>query len=135
MDAKPVTFSTSFAVLQTSCHLTDSLHPLATQTSSVISGTSGTILFNCELDEAAFFVVNTGLATPVFTLPLGYTELTIVQHVPQATKCSVGSQLTSNQPFNFAQRGSFDYCAVYANPPLSGLASFDLVWSSATNGQ
>jgi hypothetical protein len=116
----------SFGILHTSCHDTSHLRPLSTI--PIVIGTSGTILFNCG-DDPAFVVDNPGIATPIFSLPQGYSKLTIVSHVVGNTACQIGSALVSNQHVNFTRRTSFDYCAAYSNPPLDGLASFTLTWT------
>ena len=123
------TGGSTFAVLVTSCHLTAHLHPLTVGAPTVIAGTSGTILFRCEENEAAFNVTNTGMATPHFSLPLGYTKLTTVKHSPNANTCSEGTRIVSDTAFTFRTRGGLDYCALYSNVPVSGLASFALTWS------
>lgn len=119
------TFSISpFASLTTTC---TTLTPSA---AAVLSGSSGMIRFACGVNPA-LTVGGAGLAKPLFTLPTGYTELTVVAHVSSGTTCSPGSLLVSSVAFNFALTGSFDYCALYSNAPASGLASFTLTWMKA----
>lgn len=119
------TFSVSpFAFLTTAC---TTLTPSA---AAVLSGSSGMIRFACGVNPA-LTVSRSGLAKPLFTLPGGYTTLTIVAHVPGGTTCSPGSLLVSSVAFNFASIGSFDYCALYSNAPASGLTSFTLTWMKA----
>jgi hypothetical protein len=71
------------------------------------------------------------LVSPVFTLPTGYTALTIVDQASDGTTCIPGHPLASRVAFDFTQPGSFDYCALYSNAPASGLASFTLTWMKA----
>ncbi len=123
-----LTGASPFDILTTSCHTTDRVHPLTANPTNVPSGSSGTILFTCSGD-AAFIVQKPGLATPHFTLPAGYTALTIVVHVPGVTSCSPRSVLVSGEPFSFDERRGFDYCALYSDAPTTGLVSFTLTWS------
>jgi len=88
------------------------------------------IRFTCGVNPA-LTVGSAGLAKPLFTLPIGYTKLTIIAHTPGGMKCSQGSTLASNVAFNFALAGSFDYCALYSNAPANGLAPFTLTWMKA----
>ncbi len=127
----PISFvpsSSSFAILTTSCHLTGHFRPLTPGQSSVVAGSSGTILFDCDGDPA-FLVMNPGVATPYFSLPQGYTGLTIVAHVAGSSSCRLGSVLVPNHSVDFTKRNSFDYCAAYSSPPGSTLASFTLTWT------
>ena len=95
---------------------------------TVIPSGSGVILFTCG-DSPALIVGKSDRFRPFFTLPTGYTGLKIVNHVIGATDCNHGPILVSGQRFDLSGPGNFDYCAVYANAPSTGLASFKVTWS------
>jgi len=86
------------------------------------------ILFTCS-GSAAITVGKSDQFRPSFTLPTGYTDLRIVSHALGATTCNNGPILVSGQPFDLNGPGNFDYCAGYANAPITGLASFKVAWS------
>lgn len=117
-----VAASTPSSFLSTTCST------LTPATKSVVSGTSGTILFLCG-SAPGFSVVRPGSAIPNFYLPVGYKLLTIVAHVSGAKDCSLGRLLVSGQESSFSSTGDFDYCASYTNPLAQGLATFTLTWS------
>jgi hypothetical protein len=101
---------------------------LRSSQATVTAGSAGVILFTCS-GSAAITVGKSHQFRPSFTLPAGYTNLRIVSHALGATACNNGPVLVSGQPFDLNGPGNFDYCAGYANPPISGLASFKVAWS------
>ncbi len=118
---RPV-LSTDAPVITTTCTT------LTPNPARVTMRTSGTVLFTCGTGPAVT-ATHPGGAVPRFALSAGYTFLTIVAHRAGATSCIQGSTLISGQEFSFTGKGGFDYCALYANPPTAGLASFTLTWS------
>ena len=101
---------------------------LRSSQATVVAGGSGGILFSCG-GSAALTVGKSDRFRPFFTLPTGYTDLKIVNHDIGATDCDDGPVLVSGRPFDLSGPGNFDYCAVYANAPSTGLASFKVTWS------
>lgn len=111
--------------------LTTTCENLEASPAKVASGSSGTILFTCPQGKAAFTVAKRGKALPAFNLPMSYTALTIVAHVPGETKCAPGLSLVPNKSVSFSKlnvKTSFDYCASFSDAPSSGLAAFNLDW-------
>ncbi len=108
--------------------LTTTCENLEASPAKVASGNSGTILFTCPQGKAAFTVAKRGKALPEFNLPMSYTALTIVAHVPGETKCTLGLSLVPNKSVSFTSKTSFDYCASFSDAPSSGLAAFNLEW-------
>jgi hypothetical protein len=101
---------------------------LLSSQATVTAGGSGVILFTCS-GSAAITVGKSDQFRPSFTLPTGYTDLRIVSHALGATACNNGPVLVSGQPFDLNGPGNFDYCAGYANAPITGLSSFKVAWS------
>ncbi len=102
---------------------------LRSSQATVTAGGSGVILFTCG-GSSAITVGKSDQFRPSFTLPTGYTDLRIVSHDIGATACNNGPVLVSGRPFDLNGPGNFDYCAGYANAPITGLASFKVAWSN-----
>src|SRR5207249_12111330 len=104
---------------------------LTANTTQVAPGSSGTIMFSCGLAGSAIIVVHPGMALPNFSLPPGYSSLTI----SSSSICSSGVKLTSGSRIAFDTKsgtpptGNYNYCAFYSNAPKTGLASFKIIWS------
>ncbi len=111
--------------------LTTTCEDLEASPSTVVAGGSGTILFTCPHGSPALAAKKAVRAVPEFSLPAGYTGLSLVPHVSGQTKCTLGAPLVSNAGFGFSARGNFDYCASYSIAPASGLAPFTLEWKKA----
>jgi hypothetical protein len=101
---------------------------LRSSQATVTAGGFGTILFTCN-GSPAITVGKPDQFRPSFTLPTGYTDLRIVNHTLGATACNHGSILVSGQPLDLSGPGNFDYCAGYANAPITGLSPFKVLWS------
>ena len=100
--------------------------------SSIAQSSSGIAVFTCN-NRPALTVNAPGSATPSFTLPAGYTSLSIAQF-SGATYCfgSGTIALTSGQPVSFATVNSdYDYCASYVNAQSPSLATFQVNWNSS----
>jgi hypothetical protein len=128
--ASPLANGTRHASDDQNRTLTTKCRILRPSTTSVLAGSSGTILFTCG-GKAALKVLRNGQATPIFILPRGYRTLAITPHIAGATDCKSGQGLTSGQIFQFTKKATFDYCAAFSNPPSSGLSGFSLVWTVA----
>jgi hypothetical protein len=74
------------------------------------------------------FTSTGGTDTPSFTLPAGYTSLTITAFLNTNSPCTAGTALTSGTPIMIAA-GSYEYCLTYANPSSGTIPSFTIGWS------
>ena len=100
---------------------------LSVEGSIPATGTTGVIDFDCAGGVAAFSITtNPATATPTFTLPAGYTSLSVLPH-PAPPGC--GGQLTSGSPVTFAVGASSDYCA-NVDSSTAQLATFTITWNS-----
>lgn len=99
---------------------------LTASTTSITSGTSGSITLQCP-GPVAVFTSTGGPDTPSFTLPAGYTSLTITAFSNTNLPCTAGTALTSGTPIAIAP-GSYEYCLIYTNPS-SAIPSFTVSWS------
>ncbi len=106
---------------------------------SVSAGSTGTIRFSCGTSAAITpqpgpTCTNIECdATPTFTLPNGYTGLSLVApHVSGGCTFSLQT-MTSGTFFDFATANlgtfGYDYCASFANAPAGGLATFTVEWN------
>lgn len=112
------------AVLTTTCST------LTLSQTTVIAGTSGSIVARCDA-LPGITVASAGAATPSFNLPSGYTELGLFPDTG-SPYCSRGMpgfiELTSGISVSFDSAGQrFDYCLSYSSPTGS-LASFSVSW-------
>jgi len=104
---------------------------LTANLTQVSPGSSGTIIFSCGPASSAIIVVHPGMALPNFSLPPGYSSLTI----SPSPICASGIKLTSGSRIAFdtgpgtPPTGNYNYCASYSNAPETGLASFKVTWS------
>ena len=99
---------------------------------NIAQGTSGIAVFDCN-NQPALTIRAPGSATPSFTLPSGYSSLSIAQF-PGATYCfGAGAiTLTSGQPVSFATvNNAYDYCASYTSAQTPSLPTFQVSWSSS----
>ncbi len=102
-------------------------------------GSSGTVQFDCSGTAPtgttpAFHVLANGVMTPTFTLPPGYTGLSITSVPNTGIGGACGSfnrfaGLTSGVPITVGP-GDFDYCGDFSSAPSTGLATFDIMWSA-----
>jgi hypothetical protein len=100
---------------------------LTASPASIFSGTSGTITLQCP-GPVAVFTSTGGTDTPGFTLPSGYTSLTITAFVNTNLPCTAGTTLTSGVAIA-VPTGSYEYCLTYANPSSGTVAGFTISWS------
>ncbi len=115
---------------------------------SVAPGSSGGLFFGCAgvscttlcpLTGPGITVATDGAATPTFSLPTFYTNVTLVNQgtTPPTTGCTTHSGptfLTSGTPFSFTgtygKGNSFYYCVGYAAPPgTTSLPAFTVAWT------
>ena len=144
-----VAAATSFTISQTtpSVSTTNALmranctNPLAANPTTLVKGAApdkGYILFYCSSPTAptdnAFDVTTSVTATPTFTLPLGYVNVTIVSH-PLAspptcpTSPSSFTKLTSGTSL-IVNANPWDYCVGYDITSFSGTISpFTITWT------
>jgi hypothetical protein len=100
--------------------------------SSVVTGSAGSIVFDCSGTmpfgtTPAVNVASPTVITPQFTLPVGYVSLAAVGLNIRDCTNSQGI-LTSGSPFNTVA-GAFNYCALFQNVPSTGLATFTVTWT------
>jgi|SRR5205807_4716968 len=104
---------------------------LTANITQVAPGSPGTIMFSCGPTGSAITVRHPGMALPNFSLPPGYSSLTI----SSSPICASGVKLTSGSRIAFdtapgtPPTGNYNYCASYSNAPNTGLASFKVTWS------
>ena len=105
---------------------------LSASPASVVSGSSGHLIFNCGASPAFQALTGTS-AIPSFTLPIGYTGAYIIPSgSSNAATCggiSGNIQLTSGISQPFASTATWNYCAEYASAPTTGLPTFTVSWS------
>jgi hypothetical protein len=100
---------------------------LTASPASIFSGTSGTVTLQCP-GLVAVFASTGGTDTPTFTLPAGYTSLTITAFVNTNSPCTAGTTLTTGVALAIPA-GSYEYCLTYANPSSGTVPSFTIAWS------
>jgi hypothetical protein len=94
---------------------------------SIFSGTSGTVTLQCP-GPVAVFASTGGTDTPTFTLPAGYSSLTITAFVNTNSPCIAGTTLTTGVALA-VPAGSYEYCLTYTNPSSGAVPSFTIAWS------
>src|SRR5574340_353318 len=99
---------------------------------SLVVGTSGTVLYTCGAPPSTTTNALTaiaGSATPTFALPAaGTVSLSYVTHSSTATTCTAGTVLTSAVSTTFVA-GAYDYCLSYSSYPSAGIATFTVSWT------
>jgi len=123
---QPVSIST--ALITSNC---SSLEP---RTQSLVRGASpdeGYLLFTCPGPSKAFTVI-TGplLATPSYTLPSGYTNMSAVAFNAGSTTCTGSGFLSNGAPVSLSSN-SYSYCVGYDIVAFQGgtLSTFTVSWS------
>ncbi len=94
---------------------------------SITAGSAGTVTLQCP-GNAAVFTSTGGTGTPSFSLPAGYTSLTIASFVATTSPCTAGTALTSNSAV-LVPAGSYEYCVSYTAPVSGTIPSFTIAWS------
>ncbi len=129
------------AIPATTPALTSNCTTLTPNVSSVVTGSSGFVEFDCSGSAAfgttpAFTLTPPVTVTPQFTLPTEYTALGVFHPADAATLTAcptgppLGGALTNGQPaFLGSTFTSYDYCTTYSNAPSTGLATFDITWT------
>lgn len=111
---------------------------------SIIENSAGFVRASCPGIGYAIDFHHTLSETPTFVNP-GWTQIVLMQI---GYSCSfnflqgslVGANMTTLTPISFSDSATnsslgagsgtpFDYCLYYANPPVSGFASFSITWS------
>src|SRR6266571_5607075 len=100
---------------------------LAASPATIFSGTSGTVTLQCP-GPVAVFTSTGGSDTPGFTLPTGYTSLTLTSFINTNSPCTPGTALTTGTPVTISA-GSYEYCLTYASPSSGTVPSFTISWS------
>jgi hypothetical protein len=116
------------------------LSPTCAATTSILAvvpvgGNGGFDLFYCNnvpgTPQPAFVTSpNGGSATPTFTLPAPYTNLTLVSSTA-GTPCPNAAAhitLTSGTPVVFAASQGYDYCAGFNTVQSTGLPTWQIRW-------
>jgi hypothetical protein len=109
--------------------ITSTCATLTLETTGLITGFPENMLFNCGATTAAITGGADGTSTPTFTLPVGATSLSLVNHVNNGIVCAGGSVLISGSAHTFSATNSLDYCLASSSYPGAGIASFTVTWS------